>query len=1313
VVTNSKGYLELNLNGRDLRAIPPETLQLTATHVLRLAHNYIDCLPLMIAYLRLLKVLDLQHNLLPSLPETLVNCRQLSELYLTANRLSELPKSIGGLKNLRVLAIGENQFEQLPQEVGLMTSLRILDIHGNKLWHLPFSLQELKHLTQLNASDNLFDHVPLVITKITSLQKLNLAKNRLASLPVDFNALRGLQELNLSHNSFVSISSLLTSFKHLKYLSLANNRLKFLPPQMSHLQNLRVLHVQHNCLRHVPARLRCLQFYNVSSNQLTSFSVEGMRNLVSLSASRNNLGTVPRGLYKLKKLKFLYLDNNQLVELHEDIRQLKELRVLDVSNNQLVALPRCLHKLAKLQGFNAKGNYKLRQTELENEESNNSTLDSASLRHKTQCTVEGATNQQNKRDEHNETANIESKTNEFTNDVLDSNDITEKTGSNSKRKQFVTISLNKETEHGLAQMSKVPSDLEIYAKAAHGHTTCHHNFKSPGMPSAKVDGKLHKERTYTRSSLPRESETKAPTKVSSLQYLRHLLFGVPKKPNYVKSNVSNSVPDSHRLSEKSIHFQDNEMSPRCRGSRNFPPTRQSTLSRNYSCLGSQRKPTWARSFGPYGHVHEPIVTNRIHFNIPDERRDDMDADSDSHGYGTWGSRHRPPDGYFDTDSLDYTGSSSYGGGDCIQPPPSVGYNGAFTPGHGDYNAAVSGPNVDFYFSDDNSGEEGGARNKKCNHHHTNKNIQQCHNYNDIKGGWREGQYLQCGCHCSSSNKIHALGKERSSSQRRRNSFDRISSKSAFMSTKDMSSFVSEANAKAMGRQGDSRSQGLISQSYTTLHTSVPEPTLVNSNKRMTIPQVGCWFRDGRVSSPTCFNKHIGQCHGHSCPQDNPYHCVYHGETGEPSRSYQNNPSSDADQANSSQNHQSCTYRTPSSQRLDRSVRKNRSKSEAQSELYHGETLKKNTIEFDHVLKTSDSTGYEIKQNVKAAQINDTSTSCVHGPGHQNSNLGDKFSKGRKLNPPLSHSRSVDSLMDLTSRGDSVRKKSATSRGDIVGGSNPPGLVGGLGELNLAHSDEAQTAGEVHRGGTDYNLLGVCSQVETLLNQNLLQPVISYQHRGRHSFAEKTIRENTHGLWRMDSRSDFAFSDVNGDDFGGGGGGGSDEDEDDLLALEYTQRQTFTVTSQGGQFVSSAGPEVKISVPAHATADPLRITVQLMFVPSSVLAKAKELNYFVNNIVAMGPVVYFRSSTEAKLNSAATVTIPAPAEVKGGHLTVLTVRQDHSCIPCSSGYRSGKLAASLTTWQFAGKVAVVTQARCKYKACKSMEQLLQCLGEAQI
>ena len=69
----------------------------------------------------------------------------------------------------------------------------------------------------------------------------------------------------------------------------------------------------------------------------------------------------------------------------------------------------------------------------------------------------------------------------------------------------------------------------------------------------------------------------------------------------------------------------------------------------------------------------------------------------------------------------------------------------------------------------------------------------------------------------------------------------------------------------------------------------------------------------------------------------------------------------------------------------------------------------------------------------------------------------------------------------------------------------------------------------------------------------------------------------------------------------GRNGGFDNDEDDTehldttlreSAMEYSQPQMFTLTSSGGQFVSSGRPEILVDVPAHAVSRTLNMTMQV-------------------------------------------------------------------------------------------------------------------------
>ncbi len=62
-----------------------------------------------------------------------------------------------------------------------------------------------------------------------------------------------------------------------------------------------------------------------------------------------SIGEIPPYVFKLKKLKFLYLTNGGIVEVPEEIKELKLLRELSLSGNQIQVLPAGLFDLANLR----------------------------------------------------------------------------------------------------------------------------------------------------------------------------------------------------------------------------------------------------------------------------------------------------------------------------------------------------------------------------------------------------------------------------------------------------------------------------------------------------------------------------------------------------------------------------------------------------------------------------------------------------------------------------------------------------------------------------------------------------------------------------------------------------------------------------------------------------------------------------------------------------------------------------------------------------------------------------------------------------
>lgn len=134
---------------------------------------------------------------------------------------------------------------------------------------------------------------------------------------------------------FNSISSAMTEMKALKWLRFIYCQHQNLPTGLSQLTQLRKLSLNENQ-------------YSLKTNWEELEKMQGIESL-ELSQSLVKLrGKVPTVIFSLKKLQFLYLDNNKLKQLPREICQLKELITLDLSNNKLSQLPYEISQLKEL-----------------------------------------------------------------------------------------------------------------------------------------------------------------------------------------------------------------------------------------------------------------------------------------------------------------------------------------------------------------------------------------------------------------------------------------------------------------------------------------------------------------------------------------------------------------------------------------------------------------------------------------------------------------------------------------------------------------------------------------------------------------------------------------------------------------------------------------------------------------------------------------------------------------------------------------------------------------------------------------------------
>lgn len=182
-------------------------------------------------------------------------------------------------------------------------------------------LEQVEELISKNINDEFFG--------ITDLDGIK-------TLPPSISKMVKVSLLTIDNcREFNEISAAIIEMKALKWLRFIYCQHKNLPVGLSRLTQLRKLSLNENK-------------YSLKTNWEELGKMQGIESL-ELSQSLVNLrGKVPKVIFSLKKLQFLYLDNNKLKHLPAEISQLKELITLDLSINKLSQLPYEISQLEEL-----------------------------------------------------------------------------------------------------------------------------------------------------------------------------------------------------------------------------------------------------------------------------------------------------------------------------------------------------------------------------------------------------------------------------------------------------------------------------------------------------------------------------------------------------------------------------------------------------------------------------------------------------------------------------------------------------------------------------------------------------------------------------------------------------------------------------------------------------------------------------------------------------------------------------------------------------------------------------------------------------
>ena len=279
--------------------------------------------------------LNISGEKLSVLPVEISNCKKLKELNLKNNQISELPSWIANLTELEVLDISGNRHLNIKTAFELISKLpklKVLKASGCKMLYLPISIRKIRTLKKVDLSNNFIPSLPPILEELL-WEELDLSANCIDTLPSSMVYMTSLKKLNLSycpaavnkHNYYmleylVNIKTLVLSgmdaipeeFGKLSFLEeviLTNGTFKDLPEGIKNLKK----------LRHIDVR-GCS---NLNISDLKERVSSASKKLETLKIGHFALDGLPYNMFKLKKLKELYIDNSCVNSLPSSFKKFK------------------------------------------------------------------------------------------------------------------------------------------------------------------------------------------------------------------------------------------------------------------------------------------------------------------------------------------------------------------------------------------------------------------------------------------------------------------------------------------------------------------------------------------------------------------------------------------------------------------------------------------------------------------------------------------------------------------------------------------------------------------------------------------------------------------------------------------------------------------------------------------------------------------------------------------------------------------------------------------------------------------------------
>ncbi len=278
-----------------------------------------------------------------------------TELDLGSEHLGVLSPEIEQLPHLEALRLPANHLTDLPDELAALTNLHTLTLPNNDLGKLPSVIMQMKNLRTLDISQNVLVSLPPQMADMNALEDLSMGHASLTVMPSAICDIPNLKTLRLRGGTLAEIPACIGKLKTLDLLDVYNLQpLEAVAAEISECEALREItyacYVNGSALPEVfcgVSSLKALRFYGNDVAPLSD-AFDGLTSLEELSLVARGLH-LPPSLFRLPKLKKLYISDYAFSELSPEIGQLSTLEELHLNTSILQALPEEITQLSNLK----------------------------------------------------------------------------------------------------------------------------------------------------------------------------------------------------------------------------------------------------------------------------------------------------------------------------------------------------------------------------------------------------------------------------------------------------------------------------------------------------------------------------------------------------------------------------------------------------------------------------------------------------------------------------------------------------------------------------------------------------------------------------------------------------------------------------------------------------------------------------------------------------------------------------------------------------------------------------------------------------